>query len=150
MIVYIDMDDVLCDFSGAYRKALEKYPTIQYPQSQLDFFRRLDPLPGAVESVRKLIASEFFEPYILSAPSCRNPLSYMEKRIWIEEYFGYPFVKRLILTTQKNLLKGDLLIDDNIAGKGQDQFEGRIIHFGSAEYPDWDSVVMELESIDGE
>lgn len=69
----------------------------------------------------------------------------MEKRIWIGEHFGYPFVKNLVLAAQKNLLKGDLLIDYNISGKGQDGFEGRLIHFGSADYPDWKAVMVYLK-----
>jgi hypothetical protein len=26
MIIYIDMDDVLCDFTGAFNRAIEKFP----------------------------------------------------------------------------------------------------------------------------
>ncbi|BFM48311.1 hypothetical protein THO17_04740 [Marinomonas sp. THO17] len=33
-IVYIDMDDVLYDFIGAYNEALLRTPEIHYPQSQ--------------------------------------------------------------------------------------------------------------------
>lgn len=32
MIIYVDMDDVLCDFSGARGKALLENPIIQSPQ----------------------------------------------------------------------------------------------------------------------
>lgn len=49
---------MLCDFTGAYRKAIQENPTIQYPQSQLDFFRNLEPLTGAIESVKELIESD--------------------------------------------------------------------------------------------
>jgi len=41
-------------------------------------------------------------------------------------------------------LKGDILIDDNIKGKGQEIFEGRLIHFGSDQFPDLKSVRREL------
>ncbi|KPA11151.1 5'-nucleotidase [Candidatus Magnetomorum sp. HK-1] len=64
----------------------------------------------------------------------------MEKRIWIENYFDYNFTKKLIICSNKGLLKGDLLIDDNIEGRGQESFEGKIIHFGSSDFPDWQSV----------
>jgi len=33
------------------------------------------------------------------------------------------------------------VIDDNIAGKGQEYFEGKLIHFGSEEFKSWDNVV---------
>ncbi len=36
----------------------------------------------------------------------------MEKRVWIEKYFGLEFTEKLIISANKGLLKGDLLIDD--------------------------------------
>lgn len=139
-IVYIDMDDTLCDFKSAFSKALEENPAIQYPQSQYRFFANLRPIEGAIQAVRDLIDSDQYDPFILSAPSTRNPLSYAEKREWIEMHFGYNFCERLIICAHKGLLRGDLLIDDNVEGKGQNYFEGELIHFGSKEFPDWTSV----------
>ncbi|WP_152206583.1 5' nucleotidase, NT5C type [Marinobacter changyiensis] len=139
-IVYIDMDDTLCDFKGAFLKALRVNPAIQYPQSQYRFFANLQPIEGAIETVRDLIASGEYDPHILSAPSIRNPLSYAEKREWVEVHIGYDFCDKLILCAQKGLLKGHLLIDDNIKGKGQDLFEGELIQFRSGAYPDWAAV----------
>ena len=49
-------------------------------------------------------------------------------------------VERLVISPDKSLLKGDYLIDDILHGKGQDSFEGKLIHFGSNEYPDWSAV----------
>lgn len=144
-IVYIDMDDTLCDFSGAYHYHLSINPKIQYPQSQYGFFANLHPLPGAISAVKALIHSEKYDPYILTAPSVLNPLCYTEKRIWIENHFGIEFVDKLIISPNKSLLKGDILIDDNIEGKGQDLFEGYLIHFGSNGYPDWNSIRRELD-----
>jgi len=38
MIVYIDMDDVLCDYTTAFNNAIEKTPGIAFPQSQYGFY----------------------------------------------------------------------------------------------------------------
>jgi hypothetical protein len=57
---------------------------------------------------------------------------------------GNPAYKRLILTHHKNLNKGDFIIDDRIH-RGVDKFEGKHIHFGTAEFPDWKSVVEYLK-----
>lgn len=143
-IVYIDMDDTLCDFKGAFLKALKKNPAIRYPQSQYRFFANLQPIEGAIETVRDLIASDEYDPHILSAPSIRNPLSYAEKREWVEVHIGYDFCDKLILCPHKGLLKGDILIDDNVEGKGQDLFDGELIHFGSKAFPNWASVRKSL------
>lgn len=50
-------------------------------------------------------------------------------------------MSRLILSPNKALLKGDYLTDDYTEGKGQDQFEGKLINFGSDKFPDCKSVL---------
>jgi len=140
------MDDVLCDYTTAFNNAIEETPGIAFPQSQYGFYANLAPITEAIESVQKLINSEKFDPYILTAPSTRNPFSYTEKRVWIEKYFGIEFTEKLIISSNKGLLKGDILIDDLISGRGQENFEGKIMQFGSANYPDWKTVIARLET----
>ena len=83
--------------------------------------------------------------HILSAPSVFNPLCYTEKRLWVENYPGFEFVHKLILASNKGLLKGDYLIDDYIAGRrGQENFDGELIHFGSNKHPDWLAIMKYL------
>ncbi|MFK7765703.1 MAG: hypothetical protein AB8B55_00575 [Mariniblastus sp.] len=143
-IVYVDMDDVLCNFAGGARKRSQADPNRKFPQSKIGFFENLEPIEDGIESVQSLL--EDFDVYILTAPSTRNPHSYMEKRIWIEKYFGYEFTSKLIISPNKGLSIGDYLIDDNVRGKGQENFKGELIHFGSATFPDWKSVVQHLRS----
>ena len=144
-VVYIDMDDVLCDFSGAYKRAVQANPGIRFPQSQYGFFQKLEPIEGAIDALSELNDSCHYLPYILTAPSTLNPLSYTEKRVWVEEKLGYGFVDRLIICSNKALLRGDILIDDNEKGKGQERFEGRLIHFGTPMFPNWVSIRNELQ-----
>lgn len=138
-VVYVDMDDVLCDYAYAWEAKLESEPGVEYPQSVPGFFRNLRPIDGAIDAVNEL--RQAHEVYILTAPSTRNPASYSEKRIWIEEHFDYEFTKRLIISPNKGLLMGDYLIDDRTSGKGQESFAGELIHFGSYRYPDWTEVL---------
>lgn len=141
IIVYIDMDGVLCDFFGALRSHRKQHSSIQFPHSKLGFFENLEPISGAIDSVNKLIEHSEYDPWILTAPSTRNAHCYTEKRNWIQNHFGYEFTKKLIISPNKSLLMGDYLIDDYIEGKGQENFKGELIHFGSEQYPDWDSVL---------
>ena len=52
-IVYVDMDDVLCDFSTAFNQCLLENPGIRFPQSQYGFYRNLAPIPDGLKSVRQ-------------------------------------------------------------------------------------------------
>jgi 5'-nucleotidase len=144
-VIYIDMDDVLCDYSGAHAAALANHPEIQFPQSQYGFYANLSPIEGAMDAANALYDSDRYEPYILTAPSIKNPLCYTEKRVWVERYLGMRYVERLIISPNKALLIGDILIDDQPRGRGQDQFNGRLMQFGSAAYPDWRAVRAALE-----
>jgi len=133
------MDGVLCDYVGAHNKATTLCPSIKYPQSQYGFFRNLKPLPNAIEAFSVLFMHA--DVYILTAPSVKNPLSYSEKREWVETHLGVEVTEKLIMSPNKGLSKGDYLIDDMISGKGQDKFEGKLIHFGSDEFPNWNKVL---------
>jgi len=139
-IIYVDMDDTLCDFQGGFSKALAEAPEMPFPQAQYRFFANLQPIQGAIEVFKAMIRSDVYDPYILSAPSLRNPFSYAEKREWVEVHLGSDVCNRLILCAHKGLLRGDLLIDDKVLGMGQENFKGQIIQFGSSKYPDWVSV----------
>lgn len=141
MIIYIDMDDVLCDYTGAYNCAINTVPEIGYPQSQYGFYAGLAVIEGAIEALQKFATSNQYDPYILTAPSTNNPLCYTEKRVWVEKFCGPEFIEKLIISPNKGLLKGDYLIDDNIHGRGQESFDGMLIHFGSVTYPDWQSII---------
>jgi len=141
-VIYIDMDDTLCDFRGRYHEVQAQSPEITSPQSQVGFFVGLQPLPRAVESFHHLSGLANTSVYILTAPSVRNPHSYTEKRLWVEEHLGFEAAYRLIICPNKALLQGDYLIDDRVAGKGQENFAGELIPFGSPKYPDWRSVLF--------
>lgn len=133
-IVYVDMDDVLCDYVTERNKKLLENPDILYPQSQYGFFTNLEPIEGAIEGVNYLRTK--FDVYILTRPSYKNPLCYTEKRIWIEKHFGLEFCKNLIIAYDKSLLRGDYLIDD----VRWDDFEGKQLLFGSDEFKNWEKV----------
>lgn len=140
-IVYVDMDHVLCDFESQYLRYQLRYPDLPYPYSVQGFFLDLEPMPGAVQAFKWLTESSHYNPYILTAPSVRNAHCYTEKRLWVERYLGLSAAYRLIISPDKSLCKGDYLVDDNTYGKGQDKFNGQLIHFGSARFPGWDSVL---------
>lgn len=141
------MDNCLCNYTKSYLEHKQSHPDIEYPQSIPGIFRGLEPIEGGIETVEWLQAQKAFDVYILSAPSIMNPLSYTEKAQWVWDKFGKLFARRLILSPHKNLNKGDYLIDDNLSGKGQERFEGTLVHYGSQDFEDWQAVRSYFEKI---
>lgn len=143
-IIYIDMDDTICDYSGLWSIYKEKFPGVQYPQSKFGFFSRLKPIEGALESISLL--EKYYDVFILTRPSIKNLHSYSEKAEWVEKYLGEEYLEKLILCPDKSLVKGNFLIDD-YDKNGQTEFEGEFIKFKTEIFPNWESVVKYLIKI---
>ena len=131
-IVYVDLDGVLADYDQA------KIGTTEEDRRQKGFFENLSPIEGAIEAFKKL--SEKYETYFLSTAPWTNLHAPSEKRIWVEKHLGEYAFKKLILTHNKSLLKGDYLIDDRLLN-GVEDFDGEHIHFGSEKFKTWKDVL---------
>lgn len=148
MIIHIDLDGVIADFN----KARDEHPLGQVtpykgrPDKLPDIYKDLEPITGAIESVTKLLEDERFEVFILSSAPWDNPNAWTHKRIWVEKHFGKAIRNRLILTKRKDLVIGDILVDD-LPWNGAKEFQGTWIEFGSQAYPDWNTVLNYLESL---
>lgn len=142
-ILYIDMDNVLVDFTSAFTQLSEE--TLEKFDSRLDevpgIFSLMAPMKGAVEAFDKL--SNKFDTYILSTSPWENPSAWTDKLIWVKKHLGPNAYKRLILSHHKNLNIGHYLIDDRLKN-GADKFKGKHVHFGTSEFPDWASVLNYL------
>lgn len=143
-IVYIDMDNVLVDFPSAFqhfsKEILEQYPDNKDEIPHI--FQKMQPMKDALESYRKI--AKKYDTYILSTAPWDNATAWHDKVNWVKKYLGDVAYKRLILSHHKNLLRGDFLIDDRTRN-GADEFEGKHIHFGQAEFPDWETVCEYLK-----
>lgn len=142
-IILVDMDSVLTDFeSGFLKKWREKFPERmyipvdarrmsslqdEYPQEfradirdiirSKNFFKDLPLMPGATEALNYMIEGGY------DVRICtRIPRSFEhcipEKFAWILSYFGDEFTQRVIMTKDKTMIRGNILIDDmpNIIG----------------------------------
>lgn len=143
--VYVDMGGVLMDFHGGLecvgdtlrQKYAGKYNEISHIVSFLP------PVIGAVEAMRLLKECGKFEIFILSTSPWVNTTVWSDKVEWINQYLDPYYRERLIQTHHKNLLRGDFIIDDR--GKhGTSGFKGEWIHFGSSNFPDWETILKYL------
>ena len=137
LTIFLDMDGVLANFE----KAAAQIPDVKRPDEVLDF-STFEPMPGAIDAVEKIIAMGH-DVFIATTPPWNNPSAWGQKRDWVEEHL--PQLKRkMFLTHRKDLLKGDILVDDSTY-RGQYDFEGTFMHFGK--HFDWDMVVNTIEQI---
>jgi 5'(3')-deoxyribonucleotidase len=139
-IVFLDMDGVLADFDGAIPPGSGWDPPEMFV---VGFFRNLKVMPGAKQSVAKLLENPDLEVYIGSKPTTKNLHSFTEKAEWIEEHFP-ALLKSMVLVCDKKLLHGDILIDDDLE-RWSPVFDGQFIHF-DRHNPEqsWGKIVEEL------
>lgn len=142
--IYVDMDDTICYYTPRYNQKKAQNPDIQWPQSQYGFFLSLRIMPNVGRYL--YILSKYYDIWILTRPSVKNPLCYTEKRVWVEENLGPDWCEKLIICPDKSLLKGDYLIDDVAWPK----FEGEQILFGGKDFADWKSVYQYLMKVHGD
>lgn len=139
------MDGVVSNFDkGRENSPLKNTtPFKGRPDKIPNIYRDLEPIDGAIKAVNKIFSNTKFETFFLSTPPWDNPDGWKHKRLWIEKHFGKMARHKLILTSRKDLNIGDYLIDDSNR-RGQGQFKGEWIHFGSKMFPNWESVLNYL------
>mgnify|MGYP001592883389 CR=1 FL=1 len=147
-LLYIDLDGVLADFVSAMHTHPERDIPIyrEHPDKIPNIFRDLSPITGAIDAVNQLLESPLYEVYILSTAPWNNPSAWTDKRLWLGDKFGDSINRKLILTHRKDLIKGDILIDDR-PNNGAKDFEGEWIQFGSETYPNWQTILQYLKMI---
>ncbi len=142
-IVYVDMDNVLVDFISAKAKLpVDIWDNTEDKDEIPGIFALMDPIDGAIDAYKGLCNK--YDVYILSTSPWENMTAMNEKLAWVKQHLGKHAYKRLIVSHNKHLNKGDYLIDDR-PNNGASEFEGEWIQFGSEKFPDWQSVLKYLE-----
>jgi len=130
-IVLLDMDGVVVDWDGGFRAAwggrspidrslsyaMEECVPKAHREAAIQlfhgkgFFRGLPPAPGAVAAVKAMVAKGY-RVFFCTSPVLTSENCAGEKYEWIRAHFGADWVKRIIMTSDKTSVRGDVLIDD--------------------------------------
>lgn len=130
-VLLIDMDGTLVDWDASFNKEWAGRSIISREQSyymeecvpenfreealQLPlkprFFQHLDPMPGGIQALLDM-ENEGFRVFICTSPLLNSKYCAQEKLDWISKHLGPEWLKRTILTENKAMIRGDLLIDD--------------------------------------
>lgn len=74
------------------------------------FFINQEPIPGSLEALENLAKNG--DVFLASSPLTGNPTCADEKLDWTQKYLGRDWRKKVILSKDKTLIYGDILIDD--------------------------------------
>jgi len=137
MRILVDMDGVLVDYEQGFLDEWKKqhpekafvpiekkksfYHEDVYPEEYKEFvraipltphfYRNLKPIPGAIEAIKE-IADSGHEVFICTSPSVTNNTCVQNKFEWVEEHLGKEWKHKIVLTKDKTVVNGDVLIDD--------------------------------------
>ena len=114
----------------------------------LRYRRDGEPVSASLKGVEYL-AQRFDLRFVFSGE--RDGWEGMERdRAWAEERLGVQVWDRTVLTTRKDLLLGDYLVDAHPEECRGEDFMGTVVHFGSADFRDWEQTMTFFARICGE
>ena len=135
MRILVDMDDTIEQLLQAWiRGANEKYgrdtkyedalswdvskafPGLTFEQVysiplEPGFWKTVEPIPGAAEALQRLMAAEH-EVYIVTATPYESVFEKMRDHLF--RHFPFLSWKQVIITMNKQMIRGDVLIDDGV------------------------------------
>ncbi|KAK3588973.1 hypothetical protein CHS0354_043142 [Potamilus streckersoni] len=132
---YIEMQDRVGFFvKDQYEKMFSYIPNIGNAVAKIyktkKFFLNLPEIEGAVDAAKMLAKMEGVDVFICTSPIEKYKYCLAEKYEWVDKHLGPEWVGRIILTKDKTMANGHLLIDD------------KVDITGAIERPSWEHVVF--------
>lgn len=179
MTILVDMDDVLEKLVASWVDFLNKkystnvkpedvddwdiskfFPTLTREQVfqasvEEDMWKNVKPMPGAEKALKKLIA-DGHELYIVTATLYPTVKVKMEDVLF--KYYDFLSWDQVIITSKKQLIKGDVLIDDgphNLEGGSYHKILFTAAHnkkfdektIGAIRVNNWDEALSVIDSL---
>lgn len=106
------------------------------------------PCGSAVKSFAHLC--EKYNPYILIAGNYNQPDNLPALYSWIETNVGVPAWDRVIVSSRKDILLGDYLLDSFPQRHSSEGFMGTVLHFGDDPFRTWEDVITYFDRLGGQ
>ena len=149
--ILVDMDGVIADWGHAYNRSLDTFgedaagiPRHEDQQTfdlnkdrterergiigaimiEPGFYSRLEPIEGAQQALKAML-ERGYDVRIVTSPWVSNSTCASDKLNWIVKHYGSHWGPRVIITSDKTLVRGDFLIDDkpDINGAADPEWE---------------------------
>lgn len=160
MRILVDLDGVLANWGAEYDRLLDLFDEaaagiprtanqvqwdlghgrtaaereiIHAVMTKPGFYRWLEPIRGAKEALNWAVEAGH-DVRIVSTPDARNPTCASDKLAWVTQHYGVEWTKRLILTADKTVIHGDILIDDKSEITGSMEPTWEHVVFGDYAY----------------
>lgn len=143
-IVLVDMDGVQADLEGAFWREwatrhpdLPQYADVQHLTFKIEtrfgdryheevasildepgFFAGFEPYKGAAEAMNAMVGRGW-DVFVVTSPLLTNVTCGDDKFGWMDHHIGFGWSDRTIITRDKTLVRGDVLIDDKPVIKGR-------------------------------
>lgn len=141
VIILVDMDNTIADFNGRIVSTYNSrhpegshithedsdnweidlyYGEVMSPEVgkelrdiyyEKGFFENLDPISGSIDALSEML-SEGYQVYLCTSPLSKFENCVSEKYKWVQNHMGNEWSKRIILTKDKTMIRGSILIDD--------------------------------------
>jgi 5'-nucleotidase len=106
---------------------------IEQIMTEPGFYSRLEPIAGAKRALKDALAAGH-DVRIVSSPFISNPTCASDKLAWITKHYGSHWASRLVLTNDKTIVNGDILIDDKPEVTGSMKPSWQHVVFGDYPY----------------
>lgn len=137
--LFVDMDGVIVDFDGYM---LKHNLTADAIKQKKGAYLEMEPIPGALEALKKVIAMGF-DVWIATKPPTGVSHAYSDKAEWVFKHIP-ELSKKIIITPHKGLLgdENDILCDDRPHKAFCSEFKGTVIPFVDGYH--WNEALLRL------
>jgi 5'-nucleotidase len=149
--ILVDMDGVIANWGRAYNESLDAFgedaaliprhadqitfdlnagrtkrerAIIGAVMVEPGFYARLEPIPGARSALKSALKAGH-DVRIVTSPWVSNPTCASDKLNWVAKHYGSHWASRVVITPDKTIVRGDVLIDDKpeITGSMEPEWE---------------------------